>query len=304
MPAFRRENGRDERLCPCATVDSTRFSAAAVSLVLAGCATVAPSPFPDSPGPSQALRVTTDPPGANCTITQDGNLVGTVVSTPGSVSVRRDFCFRSPGTTYAADYCQQSVERIAPVVVACRKEGYLEQQKTLVAADRNVVESEEGAKSELSPLPDMARALGVAGMLLPPVGSFLLLPALAAVAATNPDHSALTFYPYAYRALPEMILVPAMLPSGRACDEFFATLEGKLRRSAEARHAYIDRQCIFAPCTPNDAAPCADPECRGRHARVDADLRAQLDELPARRAQVCTVDENPARTPAGTAPLR
>ena len=216
-----------------------------------------------------------DPPGAACTVMPDGNLVGMIVSTPGAVSVRRDFCFSAPGT-YGARHCSQSVERIAPVVVTCRKDRYLERQQTLLAADRRVVESEEGASSTLSTMHDMAGALGVGAMFLGPVGVLPARIAVAGLAATNPDQSGLTVYPYAYRALPTMLLVPAAFPPGRACAEFFAAMEDKLRRAAGAWHAFIDRQCIFAPCRAGDDVPCADPECLERHARVDAELRAQL----------------------------
>ena len=137
----------------------------------------------------------------------------------------------------------------------------------------------------------MAKAMGVAGMLIGPVGLFLMLPALAGLAATQPDPSELTSTPYAYRGLQAFVLVSASLPRGSECDAFFAEHEQKLRRMADERHAFINRQCVFWPCKAGDPVPCANDECLGRHKRVDDELRVRLEAFPAQRAQLCTRGE-------------
>ena len=95
-----------------------------------------------------------------------------------------------------------------------------------------------------------------------------------------------TSYAYAYRSLPAFFLIPASFASESECDAFFASLRTKLEVEWDGQRAYIDKQCRFWPCQPTDAAPCPDPVCQQRRARVDAQLKSDLDELPAIRAQV------------------
>jgi hypothetical protein len=80
--------------------------------------------------------------------------------------------------------------------------------------------------------------------------------------------------------------VSATLGSESESDAFFAALKTKLEGAAVAQHAYIDAQCRYYPCKASDPAPCADPYCQERRARVDARLRGLLDEIPSLRAQV------------------
>jgi hypothetical protein len=208
-----------------------------------------------------------------------------VAATPGDVTVRRDFCWKGPNHRPPED-CTQPIERIQPLEIVCRKDGFRELRHAWPAAIKTDVDSEEGPASELSLAPDMAVALGTAAMVTGPVGAiFLGIPALLTFAASN-ETGTLTSYPYAYRALPPFYLIPATCASERACDEFFAALDAKLRRAATDRHAFIDRQCVFWPCKAGDATPCAEPVCVQRHVNVDAALARQLAELPGLRAQV------------------
>lgn len=70
----------------------------AFSFLLCGCATVLT-------GTSQQIRVATEPPGAACTATRNGEVVATLAATPGAFEVGKG---------------------VGHVKIACRKPGYLE----------------------------------------------------------------------------------------------------------------------------------------------------------------------------------
>jgi hypothetical protein len=90
---------------------------------------------------------------------------------------------------------------------------------------------------------------------------------------------------YAYRALPEFLLVPATFDSQAECDAFFATLKTKLEAARGAAHARIDAECHFPPCRASDSTPCLEV-CERQRRRADAQLVSDLDQLTALRAQV------------------
>lgn len=252
--------------------------------MLAACATSSLRPYPQPLLATQALSVRTDPSGASCSVLQDGANVASIDVTPGTATVRRDFCSLPFRFWSTPEFCTGPLDRIAPIDIACHKEGYLELRRTFHVARAGVVQSAEGPQSE--PSPEFQATLGIAGigMLTFPVGGFLIaIPAAAALAVANADQP--VAYAYAYRALPEFFLTPATFPSVAARDAFFAALQSKLEGAAVARHAYVDAHCRFWPCKAEDPAPCQDLTCRQRRERVNAELNSQLSELPALREQ-------------------
>jgi len=60
-------------------------------IALVSCATAPQKPDPVLTGRTQELAVRTDAPGASCSFMQDGKVVVSVESTPGTASVPRDF---------------------------------------------------------------------------------------------------------------------------------------------------------------------------------------------------------------------
>jgi hypothetical protein len=80
---------RDSRLAPVAMLASS---------LLGGCATLTTSP-------SQTVTLTTEPPGAACTFRRDGEVIGIVNPTPGSLSVKKSH---------------------ADIDVSCVKEGFID----------------------------------------------------------------------------------------------------------------------------------------------------------------------------------
>jgi hypothetical protein len=89
---------------------------------------------------------------------------------------------------------------------------------------------------------------------------------------------------YAYRRLPEFFLTPEAFGSEAACDAFFASFRTKLEAARAAERARIDAHCRFWPCKPSDAS-CPDPVCERLRARADAYFGAELERIPALRAQ-------------------
>jgi len=259
------------------------WSTLGACLAVASCATTSLAPYPQPLGPTQQLVLSTDPAGAACSILRDGAMVAAVESTPGTVTVRRDFCPIAFHAWSTPDYCRGPLERIAPIEVSCRKQGYLELRRTFAVTRVLEVQSEEGPQS--APTAASQFAGGVAGIALSiPYINLITVP--VALVATAAMWDQLQHYAYAYRALPEFFLTPDTFESEPASDTFFATLKAKLERAAAAQHAYINAQCRFWPCEANDPAPCNDLVCQRRRERVDAQLKALLDEIPALRAQV------------------
>jgi hypothetical protein len=270
------------------------------AVALASCATTSLLPYPPL-GATQQLEVRTDPAGATCTVFQGGTPAAAVDSTPGIATVRRDFC-PVPTTPFQAwstpDYCKGSLERIAPLDIVCRKQGYLELRRTFSVARAATVQSEDAPTSEPTAASQVAGGLAAIGSgaayhalgdlaaasFVEPRVALLLLPVTVAVAAERSNQP--TNFAYAYRSLPAFFLVPATFASEAERDAGFASLEAKLRAEGDAQRAYIDRQCRYFPCKASDPAPCLDPVCQRRRERVDAQLASQLDEIPALRTQV------------------
>ena len=272
-------------------------------LAAGGCATAPSAPNPILIGRAQPLAVRTDPPGATCTLAQRGEVVGTVEVTPGVAQVPRDF-----KSSFFEDI--RTAEGKPPLEIACCKDGYLEFRRQFQAQFVGKVWQEEVALQQRpEPTPaetakDAAAAVGGAagaalvvagpaalsgplGMALAASGGAVLAP-IAAIAVVGiiaiQDQPRIEHY--AYRPLPELHLVPAQFESATACDAFFADLEAKLRGAHEQMRARIDANCWFHPCKPSDAQPCQDPWCQRLRETADADLQAELDSIPAARAQV------------------
>lgn len=276
--------------------------AMSVLLAAGGCATAPSAPDPITFGRTQVLVVRSDPPGAACTVRQRGEVVATVEVTPGVAEVSRDF--KRPTFEFAGAV----VER-PPLEISCRMDGYLEFRRQFDLVEAWWVLQEESAlQPRPEPTPEEAAthaagavvgAAGVAiagaataasgplGMALVASGGAVLAP-VAAIAIVGfvvlqdlpkPAH-------YAYRPLPELVLVPAQFGTTDARDAFFADLEAKLRGSHAQMHARIDANCWYQPCKPSDARPCQDPWCLGLREVADAQLKAELDHLSAARAQV------------------
>jgi hypothetical protein len=265
-----------------------------------GCATAPSAPNPILFGRTQPLAVRTDPPGATCTLAQRGDVLATVESTPGVADVRRDFKWFRDGIALTA-------EAIAPLEIVCRKDGYLEfRRQVRVQYATRVREEEVALQARPEPTPaetakgaaTVAGAAGATAVLASPVsgplgmalaasGGAVLAPVAAVVVigiVATKDMPPLA--DYAYRPLPEFLLVPAQFESQASCDAFFADLAAKLRTAHDQMRARIDADCWFPPCTPGDASPCQDPWCQRLREITDADLQSELDRIPAARAQV------------------
>ena len=223
-----------------------------ISIVLVGCAT---TPTEPRPVVTQALLLRTDPAAAACSVMQAGAVVASVPSTPGVAMVPRIN---------------------APIDVACRKEGYLEQGMTFPVLPTAEVEYEEGATVGRA---SAMMAYGVT-MAFPPI-ALLTVPALAVAAARRPKPGSR----YAYLAPPEFFLTPDTFASEAAREAFFEELRNKLQAAADAQIAYINEHCRFWPCTPSDPV-CPDPVCERQRALVGAQLQSRLDQIPALRARV------------------
>ena len=272
-------------------------------LAAGGCATAPSAPNPILFGRTQPLAVRTDPPGATCTLAQRGEIVGTVEVTPGVAQVPRDF-----KSSFFEDI--RTAEGKPPLEIACRKDGYLEFRRQFQAQFVGKVWQEELAlQARPEPTPaetakDAAAAVagaagaavvvaaptalgGPLGMALVASGGAVLAPvaAIAIVGIIAIQDQPRSEY-FAYRPLPELLLVPAKFESAAARDAFFADLEAKFRSAHEQMRARIDANCWFHPCKPSDAQPCQDPWCQRLRETADADLQAELDGIPAMRAQV------------------
>jgi hypothetical protein len=227
------------------------------------------------------MLVRTDPPGAACSIQQDGAVVAAVRPTPGMAHVPRDFCTR---------FCWGA--KYPPIEVVCSKDGYLDSRREFPLEVRVLVERDEAPAREVS-AGDVAG--GVAGAAVIGAGQsglaavavaapLIVLPVLAVVtaaAATRERPPA-----YAYRALPEFQLTPSAFASESECDAYFSSLKTKLESIRDATHARIAAECRFFPCKASDPVPCPDPVCNQQRARADEELKTRLEQIPALRAQV------------------
>ena len=254
--------------------------ALAACCALASCATAPTDPNAPPPG-TQVMLVRTDPPGASCSILQDGAVEAAVAATPGMAHVPRDFCTR---------FCVGA--KYPPIEVVCRKDGYLDTRREFPLEMRVLVERDETPARDVT-AGDVAG--GVAGAAVIGAGQsglaavavaapLIVLPVLAvatAVAATRERSP-----PYAYRALPEFQLTPAAFASESECDEYFSSLKSRLEAIRDATHARIAAECRFFPCKSTDPFPCPDPVCNQQRARADQELKTGLEQIPALRAQV------------------
>jgi hypothetical protein len=121
-----------------------------VILAVAGvvsCSTAPTAPDPILTGTTQELLVRTDPPGVTCSLMQEGKVVATVESTPGTASVPREF--RRSGLA-ALFEPTLTIDEIKPLAVVCRKEGYLEYRREMQVARAFRVWQEEGVRPEKS----------------------------------------------------------------------------------------------------------------------------------------------------------
>lgn len=256
----------------------------AVCLTLAACTTVPTAPDAPPPG-TQALLVRTDPPGASCSILQDGAVVASVAVTPGTAHVPRSF----QGFVFTPQ-----PEELPPIEVLCRKEGYLESRKTFAVQWAAVVASEETPPREPSAADIAGGAASVVAAVAVSPGSGLAMVAVAAPMVGIPILAVAAIVgatrekppPFAYRALPEFLLTPTGFASATECDAHFASLATKFEAARDAKRAYIDAQCRFWPCKASDSAPCPDLVCDRRRAMADDQLKVQLEEIPALRAKV------------------
>ena len=274
-----------------------------VVLAAGGCATTPSAPNPIVVGRMQTLSVRTDPPGASCTLAQRGEAIATVAVTPGVAEVPRDF---KPGIFEDL----RKAEGKPSLEIACRKDGYLEFRRQFqVQFVGTVLQEELGLRPRPEPTPaesakdaattvagaaGMAAAFAAPGAISGPLGmaavasgGAVLVP-LAAVAVVGliaiQDQPRREYF--AYRPLPEFHLVPAQFESATVCDAFFADLEARLRTSHAQTRARIDANCWFHPCKPTDAQPCQDPWCQRLREVADVALQAELETIPAMRAQV------------------
>ena len=119
---------------------------------LVSCGTAPPKASdPLMRGRTQELVLRTDPPGAACSLMQSGKVVASVESTPGTASVPREF-----GTWPLEPPPPEAIE---PMVIVCRKEGFLEYRATVAVVRAMDVWREERPQREISP----AEAAGFSG---------------------------------------------------------------------------------------------------------------------------------------------
>ncbi len=128
-------------------------------------------------------------------------------------------------------------------------------------------------------------AAQVALMVAPPLGVGLMVFAIGNDVAYQSEHPT---FPYAYRPVPEIVLVPATFDSGVACSTFFDEFKARLMAERNAERARIDTQCRPWPCAAAESA-CPNPLCERQRARAEANLAARLDEIPYLRAQTCAL---------------
>ena len=250
--------------------------ALAACWVLASCATAPKAPDAPPPG-TQALQVRTDPPGAICSILQNGVAVASVAATPGTANLPLVFCrfCLSPGP-----------EEVPPFEIVCSKTGYLASRLTFAVQWAHTIAAEQAPPRDGSDAETAGVVAGVFGTVgatalqLSPLGPFIGL-GVAIARANDPPR-----YDYAYRPLPELLLTPATFDSESDCDAHFASLQTRLKATRDAQRSYIDAQCRFWPCKASDPAPCPDPVCERRRTIADEHLKSQLDQIPALRTRV------------------
>ena len=242
------------------------LAAFAIAVALASCATSVPvSNAPPPLGPTQALLLRTDPAGASCSISRDGVVAASVDVTPGIANVPRGK---------------------APIEVVCRK-GDLEHRTkfgAVLAHEVPVAElvAPDGRKRERSAgalASEFAAELALRSLaaFFPPAAIGIMAAGVAVTATAEPT--------YAFRALPRLLLAPAVFDSAPACDDYFASLKGRLEAEADAQRARVGETCHPWPCGASDSM-CPNPLCGAQRERIDAELASQLDQIPALRARV------------------
>jgi hypothetical protein len=188
-----------------------------------------------------------------------------------------------------------------PIEVACVREGYLKAQMTFAPATADEVEREAGTKPWRQSR-SAGDAIGYFVGELASQGAVLAFPpaifGIIAAGAASTAHAEAEKRPslsYAYRALPEFILIPATFSSESTRDAFFVTLKGKLEANANAQLDYINEHCRFWPCTPSDVV-CPDPVCNRARAVIEEQLKTQLDRIPVLLTQTKIVAPSQAST--------
>ena len=262
---------------------ATPWITIAASLAAAACASTGQHVERAPPrGKTQQLVVRTDPPGAACSISRAGTTIATVDPTPGVVTVARKF---------------------ASIVVACRKDGYLDRKWEFPVTNAADVERDAGMLREpsragqaiggtgavvslggeaagVSALGSTVGAIGTATAVMG-VGLALMLAGGAIDYVENP--------PFAFRPLPTLYLVRATFQSEGEREGYFMQLEAKLEDARAAEHVLVDASCRPPPCQPTDAFVCPNPVCGEFHARVDRAFDAESAALHSLRAKTRVV---------------
>ena len=228
--------------------------------------------------PTQELSLRSDPAGAHCSILQQGTAIASA-DTPGAARVPR---------------------RDVPIEIVCRREGYLEARMTFAAATADDVEAEAGTRPWREPRPAVGYladfVLQGAMAVFPPVALGVM--AIGGASAVDNEGNKRPSARYAYRALPEFILIPATFDSESSRDAFFVTLKARLEANANARLADVDAHCRVWPCTPADPT-CPSPVCGHARVLVGEQLEAQLAQVPTLRSQTRIVAPATASEDAG-----
>lgn len=259
--------------------------ALALGVALTSCVT---TPRPYLAGTTQELLIRTDPPGAACSVMHEATMLASVATTPDAAALPLEFYW--PGTKQ-----EPGVESIPPMRVICRKEGYLEYDRTFAVAWKHDVLLETPVRRELPPAEAAAQAVAGAAILGAMVaGPFVVMawPAalipltVAAGAGAIATKDAPRISSYAYHSLPVFLLTPATFNSEAAFDAHCATLKAKLETAANEEHARIDAECRLFPCKASDPSPCPNPVCGRLHVLADEKLERELTRIPELRAQV------------------
>jgi hypothetical protein len=248
------------------------LSSSVAVVVLASCAAKGIAP---TPARTQDLLLRSEPPGATCTVLQEGRVVATVEATPGVAGVPRT---------------RQDIE------IVCRKDGHLDERASYPPQHVLILAME--AKTYVPPSSAQtaaqaaAAALGLLGMVasmgVASPAAALLAGGLQASGAALGYAASDDEFPFAYEPVPVLCLVPATFESESARNLYFDSLKVVIETSGVERRARIDGGCFFFPCKPEEG-PCRSLSCEKRRTQVEAETNARLARIPEQRAQTKVV---------------
>lgn len=233
----------------------------AAVLAFSGCATI-------MYGLTQTLAVTTDPPGAECTLERKGGEIAEIASTPAEIEIARsqfDLTIRCRKQGYFDATSKLTSDLSGPIVGA-----------TSIPSFASYAIGGAGAANPLASLVPgaVSSGLGVIGVL------GLLAPLALAV---DVGTGALVEYP----GNVSIRLVPEKFPSALVRDAFFAQMHAGIDADATALAARINDSCVRSRCARERAEADvlttlrrADLERLRTLTQIDSLTRRALDPMP------------------------